>query len=83
MLYEVITEFLKQLDEDGPETEYQALKAAMGRRPTLSELFRAGINLSRMRQQFGSWWQLVDSQGDLDEAQRHCLSRHRDFLREA
>ncbi len=77
-----LVEFLKQLDQDGPVTEYEALKAAMGRRPTLTEYYRAGINLARMRQQFGSWWQLVDEQGDLEPAQVHCLARQQAFLRE-
>lgn len=77
-----IIEFLKQLDSRGIEKQYEALKASLGRRPTAAEMFRAGVSMTRLRQQYGSWWRLVERQADLDEAEQRCLEHHEAFLRE-
>lgn len=58
--------FLKALDSGGTQKEYEALKASLGRRPTLAEYFRSGASVQTMRRQHGSWFQLVRTMGDLD-----------------
>lgn len=77
-----IIEFLKQLDTKGFESQYEDLKASLGRRPTASEMYRAGISMSRLRRQHGPWWRFVDSRGDLDEAEHGCLRQNGKFFEE-
>ena len=77
-----LIDFLKQLDDGGPVKEYQSLKASLGHRPTLAEMYRAGVSLTRLRQQFGSWWRLVEAQDDLTVEEARCLENHDAFLRE-
>ncbi|HKJ76965.1 MAG TPA: DUF3427 domain-containing protein, partial [Gammaproteobacteria bacterium] len=77
-----IIEFLKQLDTQGFENEYDALKASLGRRPTAAEMYRAGVSMSRLRQQHGPWWRFVESQEDLETNEQQCLQRHDAFLKE-
>lgn len=77
-----IIDFLKQLDSRGIEKQYEALKASIGRRPTAAEIFRAGVSMTKLRRQYGSWWRLVERQDDLDETERRSIERHDAFLRE-
>jgi len=77
-----IIEFLKQLDSHGIEKQYEALKASLGRRATAAEIYRAGVNMTTLRRQYGSWWRLVERQADLDAAEQRCLERQDAFLRE-
>lgn len=77
-----LIEFLKSLDTDGITKDYEALKATLGRRPSLAEFYRAGVSITTMRRQFGSWFELVDSQGDLSAEEADCVTPHKDFLRE-
>jgi hypothetical protein len=77
-----LIEFLKSLDSDGTRNEYEALRQGLGRRPSLSEFYRSGANITRMRQQFGSWFELVESMGDLVATESEAASTHRAFLRE-
>jgi len=62
-----IIEFLKSLDRAGPQENYEALRHGLGRRPTLSEFYRAGSSLYAMRQDFEHWFALVRTMGDLTE----------------
>ena len=77
-----IIEFLKSLDSEGIQKEYEALKIGMGRRPTLGEFYRSGTSVQKMRQQYGSWFELVNVMGDLDENEQATATAHRDFLRD-
>lgn len=77
-----LIEFLKSLDGDGIEKEYAALKEGLSRRPSLSEFFRAGSSVQRMRKQYGNWFGLVTAQGDLEEAAVKVVASYRAFLRE-
>jgi hypothetical protein len=56
------------------QKDYQALREGLGRRPSLSEFYRFGASLREMRQQFGSWFSLVEAMGDLTDAEREVLS---------
>lgn len=77
-----LIDFLKGLDSDGIAKEYAALKDGLGHRPTLAEFYRAGANVPRMRKEYGSWFELVKTMGDMDDAGAPILDMHRDFLRE-
>jgi len=77
-----IIDFLEGLIGDGPSREYQILRDSLGRRPTLTEYYRSGASLQRMRKQYGSWWGLVQDEKDLTDAGIYCLELYEDFLKE-
>lgn len=77
-----LIEFLKALDTDGVAKEYEALKVGLGRRPVLAEFYRAGANVTRVRQQYGSWFEFVQAMGDLSDQEIQVRGAHHDFLRE-
>jgi superfamily II DNA or RNA helicase/HKD family nuclease/SOS-response transcriptional repressor LexA len=68
-----IIEFLRSLDSAGTQKDYEALRASLGRRPTLAEFYRSGASVQAMRQQHGSWFDLVESMGDLQEDEARAL----------
>jgi superfamily II DNA or RNA helicase/SAM-dependent methyltransferase/SOS-response transcriptional repressor LexA len=68
-----IIEFLKSLDSAGTQKDYEALRASLGRRPTLAEFYRSGASVQAMRQQHGSWFDLVGSMDDLQEDEARAL----------
>jgi superfamily II DNA or RNA helicase/SAM-dependent methyltransferase len=76
-----LIDFLKSLDSDGTAKDYQALKDGFGRRPTLAEFYRSGANLPRMRKEYGSWFELVAANEDLDEAETQVAAAQGEFLR--
>lgn len=77
-----LLDFLKALDGEGVTREYEALRDGLGRRPTLSEFYRSGANIARMRREYSSWFGLVKAMGDLDETESAILDRHQGLLRE-
>jgi superfamily II DNA or RNA helicase/SAM-dependent methyltransferase/SOS-response transcriptional repressor LexA len=74
--------FLKSLDQKGSEKDYHALRETLGRRPTLTEYYRFGANLSQTRQQHGSWFGLLHDVGDLDDTEEALIAKHGVFLKE-
>lgn len=77
-----LLDFLKSLDSDGVKNEYEALTECLGRRPTATEFYRAGASLLAMRNQYGSWLEMVAAMGDLDEDQSAVVVERLSFLRE-
>jgi superfamily II DNA or RNA helicase/SAM-dependent methyltransferase len=77
-----LIDFLKSLDSDGTTKDYQALKDGLGRRPTLAEFYRSGANVQRMRREYGSWFELVAANEDLDESEAKVAMAQREFLRD-
>ena len=77
-----LIDFLKSLDGEGVAKDYEALRDALGRRPSLAELYRSGANVSRVRQQYGSWFEFIQAMGDLSEADALVAATCRPFLRE-
>ena len=75
-------EFLESLIPGNAGEEFENLRAALGRRPTATEAYRAGISLKKLRDSAGHWWAFVDSKNDLNEAEAHCVTAHGEFLRE-
>ena len=77
-----IIDFLESLDSSGPQKDYEALRDALGRRPTLSEFYRSGSSITAMRQQVGQWFTLVDRMGDLTELEATAVREFEAMLRE-
>ncbi|MGG7055585.1 DUF3427 domain-containing protein [Nitrosomonas sp. ANs5] len=77
-----VIDFLKSLDQQGPEKDYQALKDTLGRRPTLTEYYHFGANLRQTRQQHGSWFGLLLDVGDLTDTETALFQQHELFLKE-
>jgi superfamily II DNA or RNA helicase/SAM-dependent methyltransferase/SOS-response transcriptional repressor LexA len=77
-----LIDFLKSLNNDSLEADYEALRDSFGRRPTASEVYRAGIPMAKLRRTHGSWFQFVEGMGDLSEAEKFVLQSHREFLKE-
>ena len=70
----------RQDSGDAVIQEYTRLRAALGRRPTLSELAAAGVLLQPLAARFGSWWDLVAEMGDLEPEEAHVLARRGEEL---
>ena len=77
-----IIEFLKSLDQNGAEKDYQALKDTLGRRPTLTEYYHFGGNLTKARQQHSCWFGLLKDMGDLGDSELPLVNDFEGFLRE-
>ena len=77
-----VINFLKSLDQQGAEKDYQALKDTLGRRPTLTEYYHFGANLRQTRQQHGSWFGLLRDVGDLSDTEAMLFQQHEPFLKE-
>ena len=77
-----VIEFLKSLNSDGAKADYEALKAVLGRRPTLSEFYRAGSSVQRVQSQYGSWFSFVAECGGLQSDEELAFRAHVDFLSE-
>jgi SOS-response transcriptional repressor LexA len=73
---------LKSLDSAGPQKDYEALKDVLGRRPTLSEFYRAGSSVPDMRRQVGHWFELVSSMRDLSNNEVDIAQRFKALLHE-
>jgi len=75
-----VIDFLKGLDQNGAEKDYQALKDTLGRRPTLTEYYHFGASLTKTRKQHGSWFGLVRDMDDLTDTEAELLASHEPFL---
>lgn len=62
-----LIDFLKSLESPGLQQEYEALKQSLGRRPTLSEAYRAGMSITEVRRAFGGWFGMLRAMSELDE----------------
>ncbi len=65
-----LIDFLKSLERPGIQAEYEALRDSLGRRPTPTEAYRAGMSMTQMRNQYGSWFDMLAALKELtvDEA---------------
>ncbi|MGB2113416.1 MAG: DUF3427 domain-containing protein [Marinobacter adhaerens] len=77
-----VIDFLKGLDHQGAEKDYQVLKDTLGRRPTLTEYYHFGASIAKTRKMHGGWFGLVRDMNDLTEIQSELLSRYESFLLE-
>jgi len=60
--------------------DYRALKEELGYRPTAAQAFWAGFDFVKLRKQHGSWFELLQDDGDLPEEAQAVLASLRDFL---
>lgn len=77
-----LIEFLKALNPRGAESDFAALQDSLGRRPTLTEFFRAGADVVRLRQRHGHWFAFAHSMQSLTESEWAVVQACQDFLRE-
>ncbi len=61
------------------EEDYQMLSVRLGHRPTLTEFYREGYDVTKLNKQHKSWFGLVAKQ-DADDEMRAIISDHHDFL---
>ncbi len=73
-------DFLKSLDNNGLAEDYATLREVLGRRPTLTEFYRAGAAPTKIRQQYGSWFEMVSAMSDLKETEQALVDAYRQFL---
>jgi SOS-response transcriptional repressor LexA len=59
---------------------YRSLRAELGRRPTPSELVRAGYLPRTLSAEYGSWFGFVQAEGDLDPAEQEVFARFEPWL---
>ncbi|MBI2567367.1 MAG: DEAD/DEAH box helicase family protein [Candidatus Schekmanbacteria bacterium] len=92
-----IIQFLKSLEPNSPlptrsrgrgsarcyeRGSYEALRDTLGRRPTLSEAYRAGNIIACGAQKADGWFAFINSTGDLSQQESALTTRHGDFLAE-
>ena len=78
-------QFLEQLIQSKVDTHldtYRTLRESLGRRPTVSEFYLGGGSLPEIRREYGSWTQLLISEGDLSATAEKVAKDNNDFLRE-
>lgn len=63
--------------EDTLIYEYGSLRDAHGRRPTAGEVYAAGVHMKPVKDRYGTWFDFVDAQGDLLDAERVVLEEYR------
>src|SRR5690606_6973113 len=54
-----IIDFLKKLEGSSIADEYDALEQSLGRRPSMSEAYRAGMSMTNIRKQYGGWFPML------------------------
>ena len=59
---------------------YRALRDSYGRRPVLSEFYRAGGVVDTIRREHGQWLALVEDEGDLGDEEQSCFEQFKDFF---
>lgn len=60
--------------------DYRSLKEELGYRPTAAQAFWAGFDFVKLRKQHGSWFGLIEQEGDLSDEALSVLANLRDFL---
>ncbi len=60
---------------------YDRLKRTLGSPPTALEMFQAGQDLKKIRKGWGSWFEFVNVNQDLDAAEQLCLKLFKAFFK--
>lgn len=75
-------EFLDQISNNQLEEQYRKLKNQLNARPSLIEFWKSGANLQKLRLQYGSWWEFLDEQGDLNSSELAVLEESIQWYRD-
>jgi len=75
-------DFLESIVTDNLDTQYDKLKATLGRRPTYTEFFNSGASIDKLRRNRGSWWEFVDSKGDISPDELEVLELHLQWFKD-
>lgn len=75
-------DFLTSISKDELDIQYDRLKETLGRRPTYTEFYNAGASLEKLRRNRGSWWEFVDSKGDLKADELEVLEEHLQWFKD-
>jgi superfamily II DNA or RNA helicase/HKD family nuclease len=79
---QLLARLYKSGGADEVERAYRELRDAQEARPTAGQLQRAGYLPGILRERYGSWFEFVGSEGDLDESERSALAAAQMLLRE-
>jgi hypothetical protein len=77
-----LIDFLKSLERPGIQAEYEALRDSLGRRPTPTEAYRAGMSMVQMRRQYGSWFEMLSGLAELTADESAVVRDNGPLLRE-
>lgn len=77
-----LIDFLKSLERPGIQAEYEALRDSLGRRPTPTEAYRAGMSMVQMRRQYGSWFEMLSALNELTTDEVAVVKANRFLLLE-
>jgi superfamily II DNA or RNA helicase/diadenosine tetraphosphate (Ap4A) HIT family hydrolase/SOS-response transcriptional repressor LexA len=55
---------------------YLRLRDTLGRRPTAREVFAAGTQMNPVKKNYGTWFDFVQTQGDLDDEEARVLAQY-------
>lgn len=75
-------DFLTSISKDELDIQYDRLKETLGRRPTYTEFYQSGASLEKLRRNRGSWWEFVDSKGDLEADELEVLEGHLQWFKD-
>ncbi|TPV54787.1 DUF3427 domain-containing protein [Aestuariibacter sp. GS-14] len=75
-------DFLASLSTDQLDIQYDKLKDTLGRRPTYTEFFNSGASIDKLRKNRGSWWEFVDSKGDISADELEVLELHLQWFKD-
>lgn len=75
-------DFLDTLIGDQLDAQYAKLKQSLKRRPTLKEFWQSGANLSKLRRNYGCWWEFIDEQGDAGVDELRVMELHVQWFRD-
>jgi superfamily II DNA or RNA helicase/diadenosine tetraphosphate (Ap4A) HIT family hydrolase/SOS-response transcriptional repressor LexA len=81
---DLLASFFKKSGANEIENTYRELTLERGERPSAGELERMGYPPSRLRkdQRHAGWFDFVNSEGDLEPAEKTVFGHHDAFLRE-
>ena len=77
-----IIDFLKRLEGTTLADEFEALEQSLGRRPTMSEAYRAGMSMSSVRKQYGGWLLMLKDLGKLSEEEAQTVDNRQTLFEE-
>jgi superfamily II DNA or RNA helicase/HKD family nuclease len=75
-------EFVESRESADWADAYFKLKATMGKRPTLLDMWNAGKPMTALHRFFGSWWEFLDELGELTPDELDVLETMRQWFRD-